>query len=86
MIRIVVRGLARSIVDHLEASAPDVEFRFSGDELTVDADHALIARAVENVIRNAIRHAPEGTAVEVSLTRHQNSARILVRDRGAGVG
>jgi two-component system sensor histidine kinase CpxA len=38
------------------------------------------------VLRNAIRHAPEGTAVEVSLENSGGSARIRVRDYGPGVG
>jgi signal transduction histidine kinase len=36
---------------------------------------------VENVIRNAIRHAPAGTAVEVTL----DGRSIRVRDYGPGV-
>jgi signal transduction histidine kinase len=35
--------------------------------VTVQGDAELLRRAIENVIRNAIRHAPEGTAVEASL-------------------
>jgi signal transduction histidine kinase len=45
----------------------------------------LIRRAVENVLRNAIRHAPEGSGVEVDLDLHAGSALIRVRDYGPGV-
>jgi two-component system sensor histidine kinase CpxA len=45
----------------------------------------LIRRAVENVLRNAIRHAPEGTSVEVHLDLHGGSAMIRIRDFGPGV-
>jgi two-component system sensor histidine kinase CpxA len=45
----------------------------------------LVRRAVENVIRNAIRHAPEGTAVEISLQRRADVATITVRDYGPRV-
>jgi signal transduction histidine kinase len=52
-------------------------------ELRGDAE--LIRRAVENVVRNAIRHAPQGTAVEVRLENGAPGARIQVRDYGPGV-
>jgi two-component system sensor histidine kinase CpxA len=45
----------------------------------------LLHRAVENVVRNAIRHAPHGTAVDVSLELHGGVATIVVRDHGPGV-
>jgi signal transduction histidine kinase len=45
----------------------------------------LLHRAIENVMRNAIRHAPAGTAVEVSLALHDDAATIIVHDYGPGV-
>ena len=60
-------------------------------DLTVDApivvtgDRKLLHRAGENVLRNAIRHAPEGTAIDIELRRTNGTATIRVRDRGTGV-
>jgi two-component system, OmpR family, sensor histidine kinase CpxA len=55
----------------------------------VRGDEELLRRAVENVVRNAVRHTAEGTAVDVSLTRRaaggSDEAVVVVRDRGAGV-
>jgi two-component system, OmpR family, sensor histidine kinase CpxA len=49
-------------------------------------DPELLRSAVENVVRNAVRHTPDGTAVEVGLRRLDAArVRIWVRDRGAGV-
>src|SRR6185369_12539947 len=49
----------------------------------------LIRGAVENVVRNAVRHTADGTRVEISLERRDGargpSVLINVRDRGAGV-
>src|SRR5205085_4518012 len=53
--------------------------------MTVDGDPELLRRAVENVIRNAIRYAPPDTAVEVSLTLEGGNCVIAVRDHGPGV-
>jgi signal transduction histidine kinase len=40
---------------------------------------------VENVVRNAIRHTAEGTAVEISLQNSNSQALLCVRDYGPGV-
>jgi two-component system sensor histidine kinase CpxA len=49
----------------------------------------LLRRAVENVVRNAVRYTREGTAVEIALRSVQEEgvlyAVITVRDHGPGV-
>jgi two-component system sensor histidine kinase CpxA len=40
---------------------------------------------MENVLRNALRHTPEHTAVEVSLRRENAAAVLTIRDHGTGV-
>lgn len=45
----------------------------------------LLRSAIENVVRNAVRHTEEGSEVEVSLLCESGLATITVRDRGAGV-
>jgi two-component system sensor histidine kinase CpxA len=53
--------------------------------VTVRGDPELFRRAIENIVRNAVRYAPPGTAVEVALHAESGSARISVRDFGPGV-
>ncbi|MDP9054607.1 MAG: ATP-binding protein [Acidobacteriota bacterium] len=48
-------------------------------------DQALLRRALENIVRNAIRYAPADSAIEVALGASEESARISVRDYGVGV-
>ena len=55
------------------------------EQITVRADHELLRRAVENILRNAIRHAPEGTAIEMKLDCQPSTVSITVRDYGPGV-
>jgi len=45
----------------------------------------LIRSALDNVIRNAIRHTPEDTAVEVAASCSGGGGEITVRDHGPGV-
>jgi signal transduction histidine kinase len=51
----------------------------------VSGDQELLRRAVENVLRNAIRYSPEHGAIDVALSEHSGCATIAVRDYGPGV-
>jgi two-component system sensor histidine kinase CpxA len=70
----------------IEARAHGCELKYQGGEpATVEGDPELLRRAVENVVRNAIRYAPRQTPVEVSLARHNGHVLLDVRDQGPGV-
>jgi two-component system sensor histidine kinase CpxA len=45
----------------------------------------LLRSAVENVVRNAVRYTPQGSAVEVGLQWRLDTAVLTVRDHGPGV-
>jgi len=45
----------------------------------------LLARAIENVVRNAIKHSPAGGKVEVETALDARFIRIRVMDSGPGV-
>jgi two-component system sensor histidine kinase CpxA len=53
--------------------------------VTIRGDAELLRRAIENVMRNAARYAPTGTAVDVGLTEGSDDVHITIRDRGPGV-
>ena len=55
------------------------------DACTAAGFEELLRSAVENVVRNAIRHTAEGTAVEISLLCAVGNALLRVRDHGSGV-
>ena len=61
----------------------------ASEPLAVEGNSELLRRALENVVRNAVRYTNEGTAVEISLRRIQENgvqyAVITVRDHGPGV-
>lgn len=54
-------------------------------DATLRADRELLRRAVENVMRNAIRYTPQGASVDVRTERDGETVRISVRDTGPGV-
>jgi signal transduction histidine kinase len=51
----------------------------------LSADLDLFRRVLENLIENAIRHAPEGSDVTVTAHSAQGGTEVRVRDIGAGV-
>jgi signal transduction histidine kinase len=72
----------------LEAEAKGCRLDLSGigpSPCLVLGDHELLRRAVENVLRNAIRHAPEATMIEVGLKVEGELATVQIRDFGTGV-
>ncbi len=56
-----------------------------GAAAVLTGDFELLQRACDNVLRNAIRHAPRGTSVAVELATHDQRAVISIRDFGPGV-
>ncbi len=80
--------LLRTVVDdsQVEARARGCEISLTGSEpLILQGDYELLRRAVENVVRNAIRYAPPGTTVEVGVETSAEIVNIRVRDYGPGV-
>jgi two-component system OmpR family sensor kinase len=52
--------------------------------LTAEVDADRIREAVDNLIDNALRFAPPGTAIEIAAARDGPGVLIEVRDRGPG--
>ncbi len=81
--------LVETVVDdcsiEAQARACELHFNESPPEIIVDGDPELLRRAVENIIRNAIRYSPPGSPVDIGLRDAGTSARITVRDHGPGV-
>ncbi|MGA2131781.1 MAG: ATP-binding protein [Bryobacteraceae bacterium] len=83
-----VEGLVEELMEagRVEADARGCRLHWeTSGALKVQADRELLRRAVENVLRNAIRYAPQGTAVDVKLASADGMAVIAIRDYGPGV-
>jgi two-component system sensor histidine kinase CpxA len=79
--------LVAAIVEdgRLEAEARGCGIDFQSTPASVAGDPELLRRAVENVVRNAIRYSPQGKNVEVNLGLTNDKAAVEVRDYGPGV-
>jgi len=80
-------ALAAEVCEALEvrARAANVRLAHTCSTDTVRADPALLRRVLENLIENAIRHAPEDTVVTLSIVREDDGVLLRVADAGRGV-
>jgi two-component system OmpR family sensor kinase len=51
----------------------------------VRGNHELLHRAIENVVRNAVRYSPEGGTVTISIQESEGARCVTIADRGPGV-
>ena len=85
---IILNDLIRTLADdcQIEADAKRCTIVLSEDtDVEIDGDFELLRRGCENVLRNAIRYAPENSSIEVTLKTIDGHARLRVRDHGHGV-
>lgn len=87
-----LENLIKSVVEDSNFEARDrnrLVKIVSSRQVVVIGSEEMLHRAVENVVRNAIRYTEEGTTVEVSLLAEEIDeepvALIRVRDHGPGV-
>ncbi len=85
-------GLVEAVVNdaRYEAQLPGVEITLKADtgeqtDYTVKGNAELMRRAIDNVVRNALRFSGRGQTVTVSLTHADQWLKIDVEDQGPGV-
>jgi two-component system sensor histidine kinase ChvG len=82
--------LIESMVEAWEkrAAERDVRIAFARPRVgtaVVLGDEGRIARAIDNIVDNAISFSPEGGLVEIAAARTDSEVRVSVEDEGAGV-
>jgi two-component system sensor histidine kinase CpxA len=85
-----IAALAAEVADdagfEARAAGRDVVLAVEGNaDAPVRGDRELLRQAIENVVRNALRYAPEGTSVEIAVAATPEEVSVTVRDRGPGV-
>jgi two-component system, sensor histidine kinase and response regulator len=80
-------ALIGDVFGELEVRAQTAGVRLARqlDTPSLRADLDLFRRILENLVENAIRHAPEGSDVTVTARAAQGGTEMRVRDTGAGV-
>jgi signal transduction histidine kinase len=81
------RDLVPRVLDELAARAASTGVALAplAGDARFDADPDLLHRVLANLIDNAIRHAPEGTAIRVEARAGDRASELRVADAGLGV-
>jgi two-component system sensor histidine kinase MprB len=74
--------LVHDAVRRARRHAPATRFALIADPCMVSGSRARLARAVGNLLDNAVKWSPPGQPVEVAV----NAGEVTVRDHGPGIG
>jgi two-component system, OmpR family, sensor histidine kinase CpxA len=83
-LRPLIEQIAKDAAFEARAKNCHVEV-LGSDDCTVEGSDELLHSAIENVVRNAIRYAPDGTSVRIELSCLGNISRTTIFDDGPGV-
>jgi two-component system, sensor histidine kinase and response regulator len=82
-----VRALVTAVLgeQELAAQARGVSLQSAIEVDRLRADEDLLRRTLANLVENAIRNAPSGTAVTVSVSARDGGSELQVSDAGRGI-
>lgn len=73
-------------VNRLDADEKQLTLRLEGERpCPLQCDSRLTARAIENVLRNAIKYSPPGGTIQFSLAQDHTETRLRICDQGPGI-
>lgn len=85
-------NLGDTVSDTLDLQTPlanlqgsKLEWTVSPDALFVKANKLELTRVIDNIVRNALKHNPPGTRVNVQLDSHSGKHYVIVADNGNGI-
>ena len=82
---LVREAAADFLNEDLDGQHPmEVSISPAAEQLRLLGDRQLLARMLENLIRNSERHNPQGCAVRISLAQRGVRLRLCVSDAGRG--
>jgi two-component system sensor histidine kinase PfeS len=82
------------LVELIQVICEDARFEYPDRILTTQlpvhgpisqSGQLALGQAIENIIRNALRHTPIKSTVEVSLSAIETGYRLVIKDHGPGV-
>jgi two-component system sensor histidine kinase CpxA len=86
--RVKMRELVQEVLHDCEFEAQARKIRITAElssSAAVEGDAELLRRAVENVLRNAIRYTLAGQSVSIRLADQKGTVSVAIRDYGPGV-
>ncbi len=85
----LVALVQESVESHQAASGRTIQLEVAVPALPAEVDAARLARVVGNLLANALKYSPEGSAIGVGLGQEEGAAGpeavLVVRDEGIGI-
>jgi len=81
----LIDRIAADAAFEAQARGCSVRGRGPTEDCEIDGDADWTGAAIENVVRNALHHAPRDSSVEVQLVADADRYQLFVRDTGPGV-
>jgi two-component system sensor histidine kinase CpxA len=81
----LLQDIARDADFEAGALNKRVEFSSRVDQALVASAEDLLRKCFDNIVRNAVKHTPQDTAVSIELLKTGDVYTVIVEDRGAGV-
>jgi len=70
---------------HVKRKSHPLTTSFSGELLLVRADVRLVIQVIVNIIDNAVKYTPPGSAIEIVTRRQGDMANVRILDTGRGI-
>jgi signal transduction histidine kinase len=67
------------------AAERDIRIDLDVEPLEIDADSDLLIQVLANLMDNALRHAPDGSVIQLGCRAEGDMARLWVSDEGPGI-
>jgi CHASE2 domain-containing sensor protein/two-component sensor histidine kinase len=68
-----------------KARSITIERKTLSEEIWINGDAAALARALTNLLENAVRHSPSGSIVRASVQKEGSSGLCIITDQGPGL-
>ena len=81
----IVRQAIEANRAYAQTFGASIELAADSDDASVLVDRDRLIQVLTNILSNAAKFSPRGSAVEVGIRTEFDSARVSVRDRGSGI-
>ena len=85
--KVSLKKIAEEAMQNLEMMAQWKEIRFETklSEISVSGDEKWLLEALQNIVKNAIEHSPQGGVIEMAILENEVYSEISVLDHGEGI-
>lgn len=83
--RFFMRELVDELIAEFTLTAGEVELIVEGAAPSILADRDKISTVLSNFIGNALKYAPQGKAITVTIHETETGVQVSVRDEGPGI-